>query len=432
SVHWISGQGRFFYDGKGNPVRMCGVVTDVTERRQAEARSLELESQLAQAQKMESIGRLAGGVAHDFNNLLTVILGYSGMLLGDPLLGNDESRRKILEIQKAGERARELTRQLLAFGRKQILEVRIVDLNQVIAGFQVMLERLIGEDIRVCVMTDPAIDRVCADMSQIEQILLNLSVNARDAMAGGGDLTIKTSNAEFDEAYSRSNPGVRPGRYVRMTFTDTGGGMDEDTKARIFEPFFTTKEKGKGTGLGLSTVYGIVKQHDGFVTVDSAPGEGSTFSVYLPAASREAAIVSEAGPEAPTSGGHETVLVVEDEPSIRSLIQELLPPRGYKVLMACDAREALGHAAEQESIDLLLTDVVMPGMNGRQLYEQVAVRHPGIKVIYMSGYTDEIVSGHGVLIEGARFLQKPFEASTLIRKVRNKLDNGARRRPQSP
>jgi PAS domain S-box-containing protein len=434
SEHWIAGQGRFYYDAGGDAVRMCGVVTDITERKQAEARNLELESQLAQAQKMESIGRLAGGVAHDFNNLLTVILGYSGMLLGDPLLGNEASRKKLREIQKAGERARDLTRQLLAFGRKQILEVRIVDLNRIIAGFQVMLERLIGEDIRVCAMPDPSLDRVCADTTQIEQILLNLSVNARDAMSGGGELTIKTSNCVLDAAFARSNPGVRPGRYVCLAVTDTGCGMDDATKERIFEPFFTTKEKGKGTGLGLSTVYGIVRQHDGYVTVDSAPGAGATFTVCLPAASGEEHPESDPQPEGPTSGGHETLLVVEDEPSIRALIQTMLPPHGYRILMAGDSDEAIRLSEEQTAIDLLLTDVVMPKLNGRQVYERVVARHPGIKVIFMSGYTDEVVSHHGGFLEGARFLQKPFDAATLVRKVRDVLDEppGGHAPPHAP
>ncbi len=390
---------------------------DVTQRRI-------LERQLRMASKMEAIGRLSGGIAHDFNNLLGVIIGYSQVLKGslgqsNPLYEHAE------EVEKAGRRAASLTRQLLAFSRQQVLEPTILNLNTLVADTEKMLHRLIGEDIGLSASFDEGLGRVKADPGQVEQIIMNLVVNARDAMPQGGKLTIATSNAEMDALFVRDHPGSKIGSYVMLTVADTGCGMDAETQAHIFEPFFTTKERGKGTGLGLSTVYGVVKQSGGYVWVDSEPGKGSSFKIYLPRFEEavNAPAASAAPPEA--TRGTETVLLVEDSEPLRKLAHRFLENNGYRVLAAANGEDALQTAVqEREPIQLLLTDVVMPGMNGRVLASHLVLRQPGMKVLYMSGYTDSFISGHGVLEPGTYLLHKPFTEETLMRKVREVLDGG--------
>jgi two-component system cell cycle sensor histidine kinase/response regulator CckA len=402
-------------DDAGQFAGLLCLAQDVTERKS-------LEDQLRQAQKMEAIGSLAGGVAHDFNNLLTIINGYSEMI-PDQLPADSPVRDLVREIGQAGERAASLTRQLLAFSRKQVLEPKVLNLNAVVTDIAKMLKRLIGEDVDLNTGLETGLGRVKADPGQIEQILINLAVNARDAMPQGGKLTIETANVELDESYAQSHSDVRPGRYVLLALTDTGTGMDEATKSRIFEPFFTTKEPGKGTGLGLATVYGIVKQSGGHLTVYSEPGHGTAFKIYLP-------LVQEAIPTRKSDAslrrslhGTETILLTEDEPAVRALARYTLQIHGYTVLEASQGEKALRIAQEFEgSIHLLVTDVVMPVMGGRQLAEQLAAIRPGLKVLYLSGYTDDAVVRHGVLQAEAAFLQKPFTPGALAQKVRDVLD----------
>jgi PAS domain S-box-containing protein len=382
----------------------------------------EKEEQLRQSQKMEAVGKLAGGVAHDFNNLLTAITGYSDLSLrrleeGHPL------RRNLLEIKKAGERAATLTRQLLAFSRKQMLQPKVLDLNSVVADMFKMLQRLIGEDIDLLSSVDYTLGQIKADPGQLQQVLMNLCVNARDAMPHGGKLTIKTSNIYVDKEYSQRHVSIQPGDYVLLSVSDTGSGMDAETQARIFEPFFTTKEQGKGTGLGLSTVYGIVKQSGGNIWVYSEVGGGTTFKIYLPRFDK----VIEAEPERVTSeadsAGTETILLVEDEEVVRNLTSEALRESGYNILEAKDTQHAIALCREFEGeIHLMLSDVVMPVMSGRVLAEVVAPIRPNMRVLYMSGYTDDHIVHHGVLEEGMNFLEKPFTAELLARKVRSVLD----------
>ena len=387
----------------------------------------ESEERFRQAQKMEAVGRLAGGVAHDFNNLLMVMRGYGELLL-NRLDANDPLRRNAEEIQKAAERATALTQQLLAFSRKQVLQPKVLDLNAVVTEVEKLLRRLIGEDIELAAVLDLALGRVKADPGQMEQIILNLAVNARDAMPRGGRLTLKTANVTLDQAYAyaRQHVGAAPGPYVLLAVSDTGIGMDAETRSHIFEPFFTTKGAGKGTGLGLSTVYGIVKQSGGTLWVESAPGRGTTFEIYLPLV-EEVAAGGELHPAlpAPTPGGTETILVVEDEMSVRKLAAEFLGSNGYTVLEAQDGGEALQVCEEHRApIHLLLTDVVMPGMSGWELAERLAGARPEMKVTYMSGYTDDAIVQHGVLEEGTAFLQKPFSLDALARTVREVLEAG--------
>ncbi len=406
----------------GRPARLV-LATDVTERKCAEAERDTLEKQLAQAQRMESIGRLAGGVAHDFNNLLVVILGHAELLLNRPAAADPVVGDSLREIRKAGERAANLTRQLLAFGRKQVLTIKTIDLNRVIAEFEGMLTRLIQESIDVTTHLAPDLGSVKADPFQIEQILLNLCINARDAMPDGGRLTIGTTNVSLDEEYAKSHTGVRPGPHVMLAVSDTGSGMDAETVGKIFDPFYTTKEKGKGTGLGLSTVYGIVKQHGGNIWVYSEPGRGTTFKVYLPRVD-EPAEEEETAPPASVrpSRDPETVLVVEDEDTVRDLVCRMLSEAGYNVIEARRGPEAIRLAKERKTIHLLLTDVIMPEMSGRIVRDEVTALHPDVKVLYMSGYTDNVVAHQGVLEAGIHFLQKPFTARALANKVREALE----------
>jgi PAS domain S-box-containing protein len=406
----------------GHPARLV-LAIDVTERKRAEAERDTLEKQLAQAQRMESIGRLAGGVAHDFNNLLVVILGHAELLLNRPAAADPAVGDSLREIRKAGERAANLTRQLLAFGRKQALTIKTIDLNRVIAEFEGMLTHLIRESIDVTTHLAPDLGSVKADPFQIEQILLNLCINARDAMPDGGRLTIETTNVSLDEEYAKGHTGVRPGPYIMLAVSDTGSGMDAETVGKIFDPFYTTKEKGKGTGLGLSTVYGIVKQHGGNIWVYSEPGRGTTFKVYLPRVDEPAEEEETAPPAAGRASREpETVLVVEDDESVRDLVCRMLSGAGYEVLVARSGHEAVLLAKEAKAIHLLLTDVIMPEMSGRVVRDQVAALHPDVKVLYMSGYTDNVVAHHGILEEGAYFLQKPFTKHALAVKVREALE----------
>jgi PAS domain S-box-containing protein len=394
------------------------LATDVTEKRS-------LEAQLQQSQKMESIGRLAGGVAHDFNNLLGIITGYSELLR--KRVGTDPRLVKYVDdIIKAAERAAGLTRQLLAFSRKQVLQPRILDLNAVVAETETMLRRLIGEDIQLMTVLDGQLSAVRADPGQMDQVLMNLAVNARDAMPRGGRLTIETGNVVLDQAYARQHAGVEPGRYVMLAVSDTGQGMTPEVRARSFEPFFTTKAQGKGTGLGLATVHGIVRQSGGHIWLYSEPGQGTTFKIYLPRTDAPAAVEAAVPAEAELPSGSETILIVEDEASLRELVRECLEVAGYTVLEAGHGMAALEVGERHPGrIDLLLTDVVMPGMSGRELAERLRAARPEIRTVYMSGYTDDAVVLHGILAEDMAFLQKAFTAAALAHRVREVLDRPA-------
>jgi CheY-like chemotaxis protein len=366
---------------------------------------------------MEAIGRLAGGVAHDFNNLLSVIISYSGLLASE-LRPEDPMREDLGEIRKAGERAAALTRQLLAFSRQQVLAPEVIDLNQVVSGMRKMLTSLASEDVQLVIDVDPQLGKVLADPGQVEQVIVNLIVNARDSMPGGGTLTLRTANVELDEAFCREHPGLSPGPHVLLTVKDTGMGMDEATRARAFEPFFTTKEVGKGTGLGLSTVLGIVQQSGGGIALDTRPGEGTTVRIYLPRCAEEHA-PAEMADTAPTERhGSETILVVEDEEPVRTLAVTVLRRQGYQVVEARNAEEAL-RISEQHGgpIHLLLTDVVMPRMSGRHLAERLAPQRPEMKILYISGHTDDAVVQRGVRLAEVSFLQKPLTPENLLRKV---------------
>lgn len=424
---WVYNLGRASYDKNGKPVRVLGIVQDTTERKQAEAAKAKLEEQLRQAQKMETIGRLAGGVAHDFNNLLTVIQGYSDLILMK-MTNDDPLRSKLEQIQKAGKRATALTGQLLAFSRKQMLTPTVLDLNHLVTNLHAMLERLIGEDIDLTVMLQPGLWSVTADPSQIEQVMMNLVVNARDAMPTGGMLTIETANLYRDHRQLDSKLGaidraVNLTPCVMLAVTDTGCGMDEEIQAHMFEPFFTTKEPGKGTGLGLATVYGIIKQSGGDIFVYSEPGQGSTFKLYLPVNEVSIKHQAVALPHALPDQGCETILLVEDEEMVRKLVQVALEEKGYTLLEARAAGEALTLAAQYPgTINLLMTDVVMPQMSGRELAERLVVLRPDLKVLFTSGYTDDSVVRHGLLTAEVEFLPKPFSPHALALKVREVLD----------
>jgi two-component system cell cycle sensor histidine kinase/response regulator CckA len=407
--------------GNGSDVGILGIARDITERKQAEQEMAALQEQLRQAQKMEAIGRLAGGVAHDFNNQLTVINGYSqlsliGMNTGNPL------RENIEEIKRAADRAADLTRQLLAFSRRQILEMKVLDLNDLFRNLDKMLRRIIGEDIDLVTLLAQDLGPVNADPGQIEQVIMNLAVNARDAMPNGGKLTIETANVELDEEYGRAHVAVRPGRYVMLSVSDTGVGMSPEVRDRVFEPFFTTKEKGKGTGLGLSTVYGIVKQSGGNIWVYSEIGKGATFKIYLPRVDEPLEELEEKQMGTDLPRGNETILVVEDEKEVLKLAGRILKRQGYAVLEVSSGEEALRICREKKTFHLLLTDVVLPKRSGRQLVEDLREICQSFKVLYMSGYADQAVIRHGILEKGMDYLQKPFTVERLVRKIREVLD----------
>jgi two-component system, cell cycle sensor histidine kinase and response regulator CckA len=413
TIRWVRARGTPVRDGAGQVVRLVGIAEDITDLKGTEA-------QLVQAQKMEAVGRLAGGIAHDFNNLLTVITSYGELQLDD-LPAEDARRADLEEIVRAAREAAKLTRQLLAFSRRQVLDVTVLSLNDVVTNLNKMLMRVIGEDLDLALVLAPDLGAVRADPGQIEQVLMNLAVNARDAMPNGGKITIETSNVELTEDYVRTHEPVIPGSYVLLAFSDSGLGMDEATKAHIFEPFFTTKEIGKGTGLGLATVYGIVKQSDGFIWVYSEPGHGATFKIYLPRVTEAAERLVATAP-APIRRGRETILLVEDDPAVRKVERAVLERLGYTILVADRPSVALEIAASGPPPDLLLSDVIMPEMNGRDLARQLQSKWPKLKVLYISGYTDDAVVRHGVLEAGVSFLQKPFAPEALAQKVGQVLD----------
>ncbi|OEU65700.1 MAG: hypothetical protein BBJ57_13040 [Desulfobacterales bacterium PC51MH44] len=415
TIEWFD---RTLKDKNGNITGLLAIGQNITERKS-------IEEQLRQSRKMEAVGTLAGGVAHDFNNLLTVIIGNAELALMDVI--KDESLRKeIEEIKKAGGKAASLTRQLLAFSRKQVIKPEVIDLNEGINETKNMLKRTIGEDIEFLTVLKPELWKVHTDSGQIDQIIMNMVVNARDAMPQGGKLTIETANADIDRNYFREHgiKGEKPGHYVMLAVSDTGKGMDKETREHIFEPFFTTKEVGKGTGLGLSTVYGIVKQSNGFVWVYSEPGLGSTFKVYLPKVKGDAKPEEKEQSPVDDPGGSETVLIVEDDYGLRKFAQEVLQSYGYRILVAENGENALRVSKEYESpIHLLLTDVVMPKMSGKEVAERLQPLNPRMKVIYMSGYTDNAIVRHGVLEPGINFLEKPFTPEGLARKVRKAIES---------
>jgi len=394
---------------------VLGLLRDITEQKS-------LKEQLLLAQRMESVGRLSGGIAHDLNNLLTPVIGYGDLLLGE-FSPDDERRESIQEILQAAFRARDLVRQLLAFSRRQAMEFKAIALNEMVQGFQGLLRRTIRDDIEVRLLPAPSEPTIRGDRGQLEQVIMNLAVNAQDAMPEGGVLTIDSSEVELDEEYARAHPGVTPGHYATLSFNDTGVGMDAETREKIFEPFFTTKERGKGTGLGLATVYGIVKQHDGNIRTYGEPGEGTTFKCYFPLADMSAVEQVALRHEVADLGGAETIMVVEDEAMVRKLAVKALKRHGYSVLEAEEGEVCLDSLRDHEGpLDLLLTDVVMPGMNGRELYKEVKCLFPGAKVLFMSGYTENIVTHRGVLDEGIPFLQKPFSVQDLATRVRAALE----------
>ena len=405
-----------FYSVQTEAGEQFVIYEDLTEQKQ-------IEEQFFQSQKMEAVGRLAGGVAHDFNNLMSVVIGFSELILAE--LGPDDPvREKMADIHQAGERATILTRQLLAFSRKQVMRPKVLDLNRVLFDFEKMLRRLIGEDIELRTALDPLLGRVKADPGQIEQVIMNLAVNARDAMLQGGKLTIETRNVFLDESYAYQHGiELQPGSYVMLAVSDTGVGIEKEITAKIFEPFYTTKEKGKGTGLGLATVYGIVKQSGGYVWVYSEPGQGATFKIYLPRIEQDAEPLQRKPAEEKTASGSETILIVEDDDAVRKLTCTALKSYGYTVLDTRSGEEALVVGRRYSGvIDLLLTDVVMPQTSGRQLAELLTKERPQLKVLYMSGYTDNVIAHHGILDQGVNFMQKPFTPKSLALAVREVLD----------
>jgi PAS domain S-box-containing protein len=410
---WLSDTAVIVQGSDSHPV-MEGIMVDITERKA-------LETQLQQSRKMEAVGRLAGGIAHDFNNLLTIISGYTELALSRPQLPS-EARADIERIENASGRAASLVRQLLAFSRKQVLQPKILDLNKIVLNLDSLLRRLMDERIEMVTRVKDDLGKVKADPAQVEQVLMNLVVNARDAMPEGGRLVVETCNIELDTNYAVDHVSVKPGRYVMLAVSDTGVGMDRQTVAHIFEPFFTTKESGRGTGLGLSTVYGIVKQSGGYIWVYSEPGKGSTFKVYLPRVDEvpEAVGAALAAPRA--QRGTETILIVEDEEAVRELIQTVLTEKGYDIIPSLDPQHAEQIAARfPGEIHLLLTDMVMPGTSGRELAERISARRRDIRVLFMSGYTDNVITSGGMLEEGLAFLQKPFSPAALVQKVREVL-----------
>jgi PAS domain S-box-containing protein len=422
SVVFVRESARAFRTGDGRVLYYDGIVEDVTERRR-------LEEQLRQAQKMEAVGRLASGVAHDFNNLLTIIIGYSGLLL-ERVSARDGMHPPVEEIRNAAERAASLTRQLLAFSREQVLPPHILDLNSLLTNVDKMLRRMVGKNIELVTHLPSGLGRVNADPGQIERVIMNLAVNARDAMPQGGQLTLEAANVELDSSYVSSHESVLPGHYVMIAVSDTGIGMDAETRARVFQPFFTAKQRGEGMGLALATLYGIVRQSEGHIWVYSEPGKGTTFKVYLPRIDQAVEVIAPTQvPVDDLSRGSETILLAEDEEAVCSLVRGVLESRGYDVLETKGANDALEIGERHKKhIHLLLTDVVMPQMSGRELAEHLAPLHPETKVLYMSGYADHAVVQHGLLDPGTVFLQKPFTPDALARKLREVLDSvGAQR-----
>ncbi len=414
-------------DKGGRITGIRSMMEDITERRRTEEALRKSEEQLRQWQRVEAIGRLAGGVAHDFNNLLTTIIGCTEDLIGD-FDPDDRRLEGITEIHRAAQRATALTRQLLAFGRRQVLHPQVLNLNVVVEGMEPMLRRLIGEDLDFVTLLDPQIWPVKVDRGQIEQVLMNLAVNARDAMPGGGKVTIETANVELDEEYARSHVSAKPGAYAMLAISDTGCGMDKEIQSHLFEPFFTTKEKGKGTGLGLSMVYGIVKQSGGNIWAYSEPGQGTTFKIYFPSVQEktEATAESVSVPADNAGRGVETILLVEDEESVRKMVGKILSGEGYTILEAAHGEEAIRICRSHKGpIHLLMTDVVMPRMSGRELAEKLRPLRKGMKVLYMSGYPDNTIVHHGVLDPHTAFLQKPFSLRALEQKVRDVLNSEA-------
>jgi len=399
----------------GEIIGVVGVSFDVTEQRQ-------LEEHMQRAQKMEAIGTLSGGIAHDFNNILTVVKGYTDLLLGG--VQDAKLRALISYIDQAADRASALTRQLLAYSRRQVMQPKIINLNSLVVNVDRMLQRVIGEDVEMRTITPPDLGSVKADPGQIEQVIMNLAINARDAMPKGGSLVLETANVYLDETYAQTHPGTRAGRHIMLAVSDTGVGMDAETRSHIFEPFFTTKAIGRGTGLGLSMVYGIVKQSGGSIEVYSEPGQGTTFKIYLPRIEEPAEVFPAAELPPARIQGIETILLVEDDIQVRDLAATVLTSCGYTVLVADSARGVLAKCDEHKGdIDLLLTDVVMPGSGGREVASQVLARRPNIKVLYMSGYTTNAIVHHGDLEPGTFFLQKPFSPAALSAKVREILDS---------
>ncbi len=398
------------------------VARDITARKKSEEEKSSLESQLQHAQKMESVGRLAGGVAHDFNNLLSVILGYTELALMR-MTPSQPHYAAFIEIKKAAERSADLTRQLLAFARKQTVIPKVINFNETVSGMLKMLQRLIGEDVQLAWLPAPDLWPVKMDPSQIDQILANLCVNARDAISGVGRISIETGNIVIDADYCATQIDAVPGEYLRLTVSDDGSGMDKKTASRIFEPFYTTKELGKGTGLGLATVFGIVKQNNGFINVQSEPGQGASFSIYLPRHTGDGNVALEKGEIAHPSRGNETILLVEDEPAILQMTALMLEGQGYTALTACSASDAIRLYKEQNGkIRLLITDVIMPDMNGREMFNELQLLSPKLKCLFMSGYTADVIAQYGVLDDGVNFIQKPFSLLDLSKKVRELLD----------
>ncbi|MBI5843161.1 MAG: response regulator [Deltaproteobacteria bacterium] len=419
---WLLDDGCPRYDSRGEFIGYIGHCLDITEHKRAGEERAKLESQFQQAQKMESVGRLAGGVAHDFNNMLGVILGHTEMAMEQvdptqPLFAD------LIEIRKAAERSADLTRQLLAFARKQTVAPKVLDLNETVEGTLKMLRRLIGENIDLAWLPQASLWQVKIDPSQIDQILANLCVNARDAINGIGRVTIETGKIHFDEAYCTQNAGFLCGEFVMLTVSDNGCGMDKETKLHIFEPFFTTKDVGQGTGLGLATVYGIIRQNEGFINVYSEPGHGTIFRIYLPRYTGKASQVQKEVPSIPAQRGQETILLVEDEPGILKITSMMLKNQGYSVIEAGTPGEAIRLAREHAGeIHLVLTDVVMPEMNGRDLARNLMSLYPDIRCMFMSGYTADIIANQGIIEEGVNFIQKPFTLKDLSAAVRKALD----------
>jgi PAS domain S-box-containing protein len=415
-----------YRDPDGRIVGVIGSARDITERKRAEAELLAAEERFQQAQKLESVGRLAGGVAHDFNNLLTVILGASDVLAEDLRDGRPPAPDDVAQIRAAGERARELTGQLLAVARRQVVAPVALDLGAALRERERLLRRVLGEDVQLTVELDPALWRVRCDPGQLEQVILNLAVNARDAMPRGGRLALRTANRPVDGALAAREPGLRVGDWACLAVEDTGTGLSPEAQAHLFEPFFTTKAKGSGTGLGLATVHGVVAQAGGFLRVQSVPGQGTTFEVYLPRLEGEAPAPAARPPTAPgrrAAGGSELVLAIEDEPLVREITARALRAGGYQVAVASGGAEALEVAARLPGpLRLLVTDVVMPGMDGRTLADELRRRHPALKVLFVSGYTQDVISHRGVLDEGVEFLPKPFTPAALLERVRAVLD----------